>query len=208
MGSVKAQTMTESEWLACSDRLLMLEFLQGKASERKLRLFACACCRAFWSFLTDSRSREAIEAAERYADGAITRQELRRVGSRAGNVTLSRRSHAAMMTTSVPLLHAEQASYWIPEDVSIWLVRDFFGNPFRPVVLHPAWLTSTVSLLAHAAHDDRVLPAGTLDATRLCILADALEEAGCDNDDILTHLRGPGLHVRGCWVVDLCMKKG
>ena len=62
--------------------------------------------------------------------------------------------------------------------------------------------------LAPAAYDDRTLPAGTLDPDRLAVLADALEEAGCDNDDLLSHVRGPGPHVRGCWVVDLLLGKG
>ena len=57
--------------------------------------------------------------------------------------------------------------------------------------------------LAQAAYEDRSLPAGTLDPTRLALLADALEEVGCDNADLLSHLRGPGRHVRGCWPVDL-----
>src|SRR5207253_2689886 len=83
-----------------------------------------------------------------------------------------------------------------------WL-RDLFGNPFRPVSLTPAWLTPTVLKLAQVAYDNRLLPSGHLDDTRLAVLADALEEAGCSNADILSHLRGPGPHVRGCWVVDV-----
>jgi hypothetical protein len=62
--------------------------------------------------------------------------------------------------------------------------------------------------LAQAAYEDRHLPAGTLDDTRLLILADALEEAGCSDAAILGHLRGPGPHVRGCWVLDLILGKG
>jgi hypothetical protein len=61
--------------------------------------------------------------------------------------------------------------------------------------------------LAQAAYDDRHLPAGTLDNGRLAILADALEEAGCTDADVLGHLRGPGPHVRGCWAVDLLLGK-
>ena len=57
--------------------------------------------------------------------------------------------------------------------------------------------------LARAAYDHRDLPAGTLDGTRLAVLADSLEEAGCASPDLLEHLRGPGRHVRGCWAVDL-----
>jgi len=87
------------------------------------------------------------------------------------------------------------------------IVKEIFGNPFRPIPLAPAWRTPTVTALAQAAYDERILPAGTLDPDRLAVLADALEEAGCDNDDILSHLRGPGPHVRGCWAVDLLLGK-
>jgi len=87
-------------------------------------------------------------------------------------------------------------------------LRDIFGNPFRPVTLTPAvlaWNDATVVHLAQAAYEERQMPAGTLDNTRLAVLADALEEAGCTDVDILGHLRGTGPHVRGCWPVDLCL---
>lgn len=87
------------------------------------------------------------------------------------------------------------------------LLRDIIGSPFRPVTINPAWKTRSVGAIAQAAYEDRILPAGTLDNTRLAILADALEEAGCDNSDVLNHLRQPGDHVRGCWVVDLLLGK-
>ena len=87
------------------------------------------------------------------------------------------------------------------------LLRDIFGNPFRPVTPDPAWRSPQVVALAQAAYDQRELPSGTLDGARLAVLADALEEAGCTNADLLDHLRGPGPHVRGCWVVDLILGK-
>jgi hypothetical protein len=86
-------------------------------------------------------------------------------------------------------------------------IRCIFGNPFHPARLDPAWLTPTVTSLATAAYEERAMPSGELDATRLAILSDALEEAGCANADILGHLRGPGPHVRGCWVIDLLLGK-
>ena len=79
------------------------------------------------------------------------------------------------------------------------------GNPFRPVPLHRSWLTPDVLSLARAAYDQRTLPAGTLEPARLALLADALEEAGCADPQLLGHLRGPGPHVRGCWAVDLLL---
>src|SRR5262249_25586156 len=87
------------------------------------------------------------------------------------------------------------------------LLCDIIGNPFRPIVFDNAWRTPTVAALATAAYEERELPDGTLDADRLAVLADALEDAGCDNADILSHLRGPGPHVRGCCVVDLLLGK-
>jgi hypothetical protein len=63
-----------------------------------------------------------------------------------------------------------------------------------------------VRKLAQAVYNDRHLPEGILDSARLAVLADALEEAGCTNPDILTHCRKDGTHVRGCWTVDLLLK--
>jgi len=86
------------------------------------------------------------------------------------------------------------------------LLRDTLGPfPFRPFLLSYAWRTPQVLALAQAAYDNRTLPAGTLEPARLAVLADALEEAGCNNPDLLGHLRGGGVHVRGCWVLDLLL---
>jgi hypothetical protein len=83
------------------------------------------------------------------------------------------------------------------------LLRDIVGNPFRPWAIAPAWSSwndSTVVRLAQTIYDERRF-------ADLPILADALEEAGCDNADILDHCRQPGAHARGCWVVDLLLGK-
>jgi hypothetical protein len=80
------------------------------------------------------------------------------------------------------------------------LVRDIFGNPFRPITLDPRWLTSTVRDLAGTIYDERVFE-------RLPILADALMDAGCDSEDVIKHCRGEGPHVRGCWVIDLLLER-
>jgi hypothetical protein len=85
------------------------------------------------------------------------------------------------------------------------LLRCVFGNPFRPVGVEPAWVTwngGAVVRLAQAAYDQRDPEGAALDAGRLGILADALEEAACADGEILGHLRGPGPHVRGCHIVD------
>ncbi len=76
------------------------------------------------------------------------------------------------------------------------LFREIIGNPFRPATINPAWLTSTVIALANGIYEEKAFD-------RMPILADALQDAGCDNDEILQHCRGEGVHVRGCWVLDL-----
>jgi hypothetical protein len=80
------------------------------------------------------------------------------------------------------------------------LVHDIVGNPFRPLSCQSSWLTSTVTPLARAVYEGRHFE-------DMPILADALEDAGCDNADVLSHCRQPGEHVRGCWVVDMLLGK-
>lgn len=87
------------------------------------------------------------------------------------------------------------------------LLRDIFGPlPFRSIHVDPAWLAA-VKPLARAAYEERELPTGLLETGRMAVLADLLEEQGCQDADILGHLRGPGPHVRGCWAIDLLLKK-
>jgi len=96
----------------------------------------------------------------------------------------------------------------LPEQIAqSKLIRCIFGNPFRPIFFNLNWLKPTVINLATFAYEERNLPSGELDKNRLAILADALEECGCDHREILGHLRGPGPHVRGCHVVDLLLGK-
>jgi hypothetical protein len=90
-------------------------------------------------------------------------------------------------------------------------LRDIFG----PLQVVPGRIESrrlvqeanTVARLVAAAYEERFLPAGTLDVERLAVLGDALEDAGCTDTELLAHLRGPGPHVRGCWVLDLLLGK-
>ena len=83
---------------------------------------------------------------------------------------------------------------------SVPILRDIFGNPFRPVSFAPAWRTDTAVSLARQMYESR-------DFSAMPILADALQDAGCTDEEVLGHCRGPGPHVRGCWVVDLLLGK-
>jgi hypothetical protein len=88
------------------------------------------------------------------------------------------------------------------ERLNVAWLRDIFGNPFRPVAFEPAWRSDTAVSLAMGMYESR-------DFGPMPILADALQDAGCEHVDILTHCRDPnGTHVRGCWVVDLVLGKG
>jgi hypothetical protein len=230
--------MTEQEWLEGTDPAPMIEFLAGKLGARKARLWSCACVRRAWRFLTDPRSRKAVQTAERFADGRVGARALWNAASRADDACdesgvewssihwddiptaavttagsdeeiIDRVGNIAEVVARNVGLDPESGDIRLdlPEEkqektAQAGLLRDLIGNPFHPVGINPAWQTPAVVSLAQAAYDNRVLPAGTLELDRLAILADALEEAGCDSADILNHLRQPGEHVRGCWAVD------
>jgi hypothetical protein len=110
--------MTEAEWLVCNHPRPMLEFLRGKASDRKLRLFAVACCKRVWLFLKDARTRKAVEVAEAFAEGLLSAEDLSDAGLEATRVVappefrfvpldsagqaVDKASNAAVMTCSTP----------------------------------------------------------------------------------------------------------
>jgi hypothetical protein len=212
--------MTEAEWLACNDPDPMLEFLRDKSSDRKLRLFACACCRAL-SAVSDSDVCEAVQVAEQYADGLITPEERQAAASAiepkvAYFVDLAGFVAAAASATLWPDAHegAKHATRIIIdiEDTGCQemngsreycsdVLRCVFGPLcFRQVLFKGAWRTPHVEALAECIYEQQAFD-------RLFLLADALEEAGCDNAAILKHCRRPRPHVRGCWVVDLLLGK-
>jgi hypothetical protein len=87
------------------------------------------------------------------------------------------------------------------------LVHCLLGNPFRPASLPPGWITPPMQGIATTAYTERHLPSGHLDNARLAVLSDALEEVGCTDDAILSHLRSSGPHVRGCFALDLVLGK-
>jgi len=201
--------MTEQEWLECADPEPMLEFLHGKASDRKLRLFGCACWRRIWHLLRDDPCRQTVNKAELFADSRLTKEELWDAGHATRDASLwvaepsawHAGSKAALMATYAETDGDSASSWWANvRAIQTTLVKDIFGNPFNLAPMNPEWITATVISLATAIYDDRAFD-------RLPILADALEDAGCTHVDMLTHCRQPGEHVRGCWPLDLLLGK-
>jgi hypothetical protein len=199
-----------------------------KVGRRKLRLFACGCCRLIWPHLADPRLRNAVVVAERFADGRATAGELRAAQQAARFAERSRgytpgdptagANTAAEMAVSATIRQPHTAAfgmtvYPLPlagyrgpparaDGLICDLLRDVFGNPFKRVTFEKHWLTDTAVAVArqmYDAHDFSAMP----------ILADALQDAGCDSAAVLDHCRAPdGVHVRGCWVVDLVLGNG
>jgi hypothetical protein len=208
--------MTEAEWLNATDPRQMLEYLRGNVSDRKLRLFGAACCRLVWDALPDAANRDLIVAVEDYPDGKFEDPVLDDAitASSAGEGEWGEKpSYWAVKRLGrsyyklLPQEAAEVVTYEVVHcmgDGTGAAIADFFrdisGNPFRPIVFDPAWCSETVVALANGIYADRAFD-------RMPILADALQEAGCDNTDILNHCRGAGPHVRGCWVIDLVLGK-
>jgi hypothetical protein len=218
--------MTEAEWLASDDLEAMLEALRlggnvtwTKAGRRKLRLLACCYARRLWGAMEDERSRRAVETAERFVDGAAAKSALiaayeETVDCGHGMADLAARS-AVVAEALAAAREAAHCFAWSEGRAGLArrrkqlgpVVREVFGYPFRSVFIDPAWQTPTVTGLASVAYEERALPSGELEAARLAVLADALEDAGCDNTDLVGHLRAPGPHVRGCWAIDLLLGK-
>ncbi len=249
--------MDEAAWLNATSPMPMLDFVRagGRASARKWRLFACACCRRVWGRLPDPRNRELVVAAEEYPEGDFEDPEL----------------HAAIVASSACEGELrDDPAYWVakhlgrgfykwPAAVSAFsvackvlsiaadddarefdvgtgaalvgarygepfrlssplprgahaeakvlagLVRDLFGPLlFRPVTIPPdvlAWGDRLVVRLARALYEGRRWG-------DMPLLADALLDAGCDNEEVVAHCREQGTaHVRGCWVIDLLLGK-
>jgi hypothetical protein len=258
--------MREQKWLTSSSIHNMLRLVRGepvgffamfgwrqaqvrrqpqfRASERQLRLFACACCRRIERLLTDKRLLQGVEAIEQLADGYRQREELESVfgaveqiyQEHLGRYGQSRRIVGAPAIWTLVDWQPDQSEYGTcqPEtmtanltayevglggnfnrDAEGWraesrehqaqchLLRDIVGNPFRPVTIPASvlvWNDCTIPRIAQGIYDERAF-------NRLPILADALEDAGCDNADILKHCRQPGEHLRGCWALDLLLGK-
>jgi hypothetical protein len=208
--------MTENEWLSCTSPLQMLHSVAGRASARKLRLFACACCRRLGA-------GEAVAVCERYADGLASDLDLSAVRSAArvaqgtwGAVVHYQKICIRLHSRTARLVwHAARTDAWNAaweaaveserqlRQVQCDFLRELFGNPLQPVRLAEAWLAwenGTVRRLAQGIYDEGA-------CERLPILADALEDAGCADATLLEHLRGSGPHLRGCWALDAILDK-
>jgi hypothetical protein len=217
--------VTGDYWQVYTDPTPMLAFLRGRANARRLRLFACACARRVWDRL-DATGRWAVQAAERAAEDEGPEGELRAAHVEAHEAALRavagwganrRHDHARFAAASCAAPDAAEAASMTSQDMlrladeglrrpaeeaaQVADIRCVFGDPFRSAVVDPGWLTSTVLALVRQVDEAREFGA-------LPILADALQESGCDNEDILNHCRDANAtHVRGCWVVDLVLGK-
>ena len=224
--------MDKAEWLACQNPETLLGFLRiHGADERKLRLFGCACCRRVWHLALSRRSLEAVDTVERYWDrlpGGERLPAARKAAAAAyreapkGKPAARGFARAAYLVTrtgqgmalawvSQAAQHCAEAAVHAGNDLGTWgraraaqadLLRDLI-NPFLPA--------STVEAARQAARDDTVARIvadihTSGDFASVPVLADALEEAGCEDRYLLDHRRG-GPHVRGCWAVDLLLEK-
>jgi hypothetical protein len=260
--------MDESEWLSSDDLFQMLRCLRdnGWASERKLRLFACACVRRVWDRLPYQLLRDAIEVCEDYADGDASFDQLRDawydtdeiIRSLQGREETQNRemqhtryawtvswavgfslhgsegSLQRAMTTAdlvrdaiypwqysdeVRVRHANETESEYRNKLGLIeqsdrirgelrqeqcnLLREIFGNPFRPVELDPLWLTEGVQYFSEEIYYRR-----SFEPDRMDMLVRALQGyAYCTNEAVLAHCREPGPHVRGCWVIDLLRER-
>jgi hypothetical protein len=187
--------MTEADWLSATDPTPMLECLRGKASDRKLWLFTVACLGRVRPWSLERGVRLAVETTERYAEGRATDAEMLEYNTQIN--ALASAVHAAEHSQELCGNKRRKAEPQAQAD----LLMEIVGNPFRPVSLDPAWLTTDVRLLASGIYEEKAFE-------RMPILADALQDAGCDSDELLNHLRDPKqTHVRGCWALDLALGK-
>ncbi len=225
--------MTEAEWLTGTDCRAMMRALRGRACDRKLRLFACACWQRLRHLLQDGHLRWFLGLLEPHADGLVPPQELWAARQAAWVAFQSRlpvqptpetreeltarrlRRWGAHEDSWTAAAEAARTAWGVAARIGEWavaaerkfqcdLLREVFGNPFCRPAVDPAWLAWEGGTVSRLAGS--VYEGRTFD--QLPILGDALEEAGCTDADMLAHCRQhPGAHVRGCWVIDLLLGK-
>ncbi|QEL14012.1 hypothetical protein PX52LOC_00874 [Limnoglobus roseus] len=214
--------MTEEQWLAWRDPHALIQSIPYQANnfkalgftDRRFRLFAVGCVRRVRRLCTHPLVPIAVDAVERFVD-ARTNEDRQRLKVVRGKVfandawlrTVEGRLARAVVGKEGRHSAVETSWYagYLVGGVSVQsedereeqgpLLRDIFGNPFRPVAFTPSWLTPTAVGLAEGIYADCAFD-------RLPILADALQDAGCEDAEVLGHCRSDGPHVRGCWVVD------
>lgn len=219
--------MTEAEWLVCTDPIPMLEYLrtQSTTTNRKVRLFAAACCRRIWNWL-DEKSRRAVEVLERHVDGQVMDAELYYAANRVEEECLAEFGHNLLANAVYYAVTVQNQNMTVHELIfgaaravaeavrckggdkaliaeraaQCHLLRDIFHGPRRAVFVRRHWRIVPVRNLASSIYHDRAFD-------RLPVLVNALADAGCHEEEILHHCLQPGEHVRGCWVVDAFLGK-
>jgi hypothetical protein len=211
--------MTETEWLACQNPRQLFGALGDQLSERKVRLFACACCRAIWDRLPDDSSRQAVAMAERFADGRATAEELGQAyrAARAVHNRLRGREDAHLALAAAETARRSfliggrvDATLALGQALAVYscypqgnlpvdLLREILGNPFRTVAVEPRWLSDELLSLAHSIEQQG-------EFSKMSLLADALQAANCTDPELLAHFRKRS-HTRGCWALDLLLSR-
>ncbi|HEX4610853.1 MAG TPA: hypothetical protein VH092_21870 [Urbifossiella sp.] len=210
--------MTEKEWLGATDARRLVGLSAGEVTGRKFRLFMVAWCRHNWDRITLPVVKEAAELAERFADGKASKKQLELLFEECRSILYGTPLRYLLWPDSSQMadcvdqfclndLHYSPYrtddrgdSYQAAQTVKAAFFRDIVGNPFRSVAFPAVWRTDTVGALARQMYESR-------EFSPMPILADALEDTGCSHESILSHCRGDGPHVRGCWVVDLILGK-
>jgi hypothetical protein len=206
--------VTETEWLHDLPSLMMQHIRQvAPAPYRKLRLLAVAYARYFESLPEYADAKHVSHLGEEVAEGRRSLDDVWDEGIRwgcDGDWTIAN----MVLAGDQQIEMAFRKAWWFAEDrgrragvdvtdrqpMARSLILCVLGNPFRPVSFCPDLRTSTAVSLAGAIYADRRFD-------RLPLLADALEDGGCSDPELLGHLRSPGPHVRGCWAVDLVLGK-
>jgi hypothetical protein len=197
--------MTEKEWMECKEPGPMLEYLQGKASDRKFRMLAVNCCVDSVSYINQTPWLVDIFFAA--AESGVTANEIESLFFRIEGLPLTSPERDVIWLTLWNCEDVEPLEMISPcmqrasdRGSTCHYLRCIFGNPFKPITLNPSWLTATVKALAEQIYNNRAFE-------RMPVLGDALEEAGCTVAEVLEHCRNSGEHVRGCWVVDKVLGK-
>lgn len=229
MVMIESAAMQESDWQDGIDPEAMLRFARGMNRERKHRQFVCACWRRLEHLFINRKMRKVLDLMENALLAPVAMEDLEAAWDAARQAAWAARAdnHCRETETMALLVgcewedhaklaftagHASQAAAdwagkWARDMDRLAqcdILRDIFGNPFRDIAISPIWRTwneGAARKLARVIHADRSFD-------QLPILGDALEEAGCDDEAILAHCRESGVHVRGCWVLELLLEEG